>query len=745
MRLVRNPSYKHSPELLNKFNSYKSLIFFKDHSQYTEDILTTTLEAVEKSKKMMLKSEHILWLTKQIYEKKPSIIQVEEDYIPPVRLHFQNQSLLNPISNYDNLSDLNMDIQKLDESDGDIISDKELNVFFERDGWLLSMPYTTKASIFLGKDTDWCTARVKSDNMFINYVGQAEKDILLFYIIRIKGNPHKNPNDKISVGFIDGKPNFSATRGGMTVNAKNEGVTLDAYKKILGEVVANEFMQRMINKAQEIGNKHPIKEELTLISQSAERYIKKTSEYAKENELKNFKKVLSQYDLSEEVDLLLNSVGLMSLNDFFLYINPKKNTADDETYFENEDYDDDYLDETYNRKKPIKTLKNETSRKKYKAFFFSDNGVVIKKDDDQIALCFNGILYHDGNFNPEEIPMYFYSGALYDDLEYKITYEKTKAVKYIKKTIENYRDISEENKSKYRNVIETIDTPIGKISIVCKHKIVKDKNQEIFVMEESGRIIGSISSSWRGPVILLPWMYREFDIDGYLAYFWGKINPSDKYTSMSYNDIESQTKRWSLTVKELYENGAYSRLINKGIITQGKVDEIMSRLMPQHHPLYTSKQKTKRERDVIIHADDYIFYIYDTKFFESNNESDILAYGFLRGNKRVGLFFLKIDYEEGFGEIIVLAALQFLRNEGEKLYIGQGYKDYFDEEIIDNINRDYGSPITRDGDYIFLSKDVLNLDHYKLVERNFIRKNFKEEHEKFEKITNLVEMAEAKW
>ncbi len=736
MRLVRNPSYKHSSELINKFNYYKNLISFKDHSQYTEELLLATLDAVEKSKKLSLKSEHILWITDQVYKHKLSIKQVEEDYLPSLKLHFQNKNLLNPIGQYKNVSELNTDIQKLEDGENEFVSDKEMDVFFEKDNWRLALPHTTKASCLLGKETDWCTARTKSENLFLQYVGDAKSDIFIFYIIRVNANSRKNPDDKMSIGFFNGKPIFDGKDGGMTVNSKNTGITLDKYKKLLGEDLANEFLLQMTNKIIKFGGKHPLKKELTLVAKSPKKYLKKANEYKKNKELDRFKRILNEYELDKEVDLLLNNVGLMTLDEFFLYINPSR-AMESDTYFE-----EDYFDETYNRKKAVHTAVNNLNRNNWEASIFSDNGVVIKHDDEEVALCFDDVLYYDGNFNPEYIPMYFYSGSYNLHKEYRIEYKKTKAVKYIRKEIEKYRDISKSNKLKYSNVIEKIKTPVGDLSIVSQKEIEKNKNQDMFVMTEEGKIVGYAYSS-AGSNILLPWIYRDFDIDGVFAYFLGKANPSYKYQHMSYSDIEAETKRWSMEVKELSENGTYQRLIKEGIITEDKVMEIMSRLLPQHKQLYVPKEK--KEGNVIIHADDSSFCIYNTNFFESNSESDILAYGFFRENKRVGLFFLKIDYEDNFGEIIVLAALQSLRNTGERLYIGQGYKDYFDEEIIDNINRDYGSPITRDGDYIFLNTDVLDLNRFSLFEKNYIHQNFKERHERIEKITNLLEVAEAKW
>jgi hypothetical protein len=136
---------------------------------------------------------------------------VKDDYLPLIKFHFNNQDLLKPINSYSNVSELNSDIESLGE-ESEAVSEKELDIFFEKDGWILTMPHTTKASCLLGKGTDWCTSRTKSQNLFLSYIGRYSDDIVLFYVIKIDGNPKKNPNDKLSVGFENGKPIFDGKR-----------------------------------------------------------------------------------------------------------------------------------------------------------------------------------------------------------------------------------------------------------------------------------------------------------------------------------------------------------------------------------------------------------------------------------------------------------------------------------------------------------------------------------------------------
>ena len=305
MKFVRNPSHKHSLKLIEEFNRHKDSISFKDHTQYDEDLLKTTIVTILECKKIGLSSKHILWLTKQIYDNKLTEKQIEEDFLPLVKFHYYNQELLAPIESYKNISTLGIDIESLSE-ESETVSENELDIFFEKDGWILAMPHTTKASCLLGKGTTWCTSRTKSQNLFLSYVGDPSVKKILFYVIKINGNPSKNPNDKLSVGFINGKPIFNGNFGGITVNSSNSGITIYDFASILGSELAKEMLRKMDEKSQSIKGEHPASKEMERIAKSVDKYIKKINDLKYESAINNFKAMIaSYYKLSKEVESLL--------------------------------------------------------------------------------------------------------------------------------------------------------------------------------------------------------------------------------------------------------------------------------------------------------------------------------------------------------------------------------------------------------------------------------------------------------
>jgi hypothetical protein len=79
----------------------------------------------------------------------------------------------------------------------------------------------------------------------------------LFYVINKHGDPQTEPNSKISVGFVNGEPQFDKRDGGLTVNSVNDGVTFEKFKEVVGETNSVKFLNLMKERIKELGGKHP--------------------------------------------------------------------------------------------------------------------------------------------------------------------------------------------------------------------------------------------------------------------------------------------------------------------------------------------------------------------------------------------------------------------------------------------------------------------------------------------------------
>jgi len=244
------------------------------------------------------------WLAKQILNKFKNVEEasknvekafknVKEDYIPVLVSY--NKNLKKPEIkdiNLDNVSDiqqLNSILNSLGSEICIIATEAELGKVTEKDGWEVFLPHTTEASIVLGKrycgkrDNTWCTTREDGENLFLNYA--IIDKVALFYVIK-KGQcaDRRNPEYKMSVGFVNGEPKFNMGSGNITVDAANENLTFERFQQVLGEELADEFLEEMKQRMGVLGNEPPALKEMEMLVATPEKFKKKFEGY-KDNEI----------------------------------------------------------------------------------------------------------------------------------------------------------------------------------------------------------------------------------------------------------------------------------------------------------------------------------------------------------------------------------------------------------------------------------------------------------------------------
>ena len=293
--------------VVNRFLTLKDSIFLPDPLKYTLESMQLVIAVIDLSKKSGLKANEIKWITKQMLENpKLTLENIKEDFIPILKTYSKNKQGFEDLWKYKNIAQLARAMEeKSDEIEGSA-TDQEKDIFYREGGWLLAMPHTTAASCELGSGTTWCTARTKSQNLFLSYVGRGE-NIILFYVIREGGNPRTNPTDKISVGFINGEPAWDQGHGGITVDANNDSVTEEEFSNLLGPEVASRFIEKMREKVGGLGGSHPAKKEIEKLAVNEKLLQKKLLTFKGNDELIDFVHlVLSQTNVSNGVFLLLS-------------------------------------------------------------------------------------------------------------------------------------------------------------------------------------------------------------------------------------------------------------------------------------------------------------------------------------------------------------------------------------------------------------------------------------------------------
>ena len=165
--------------------------------------------------------------------------------------------------------------------------------------WDVVMPHSKESSCQLGKDTTWCTAATQSGNLFYNYVARPHQDITLYYLIKKGAQARENPEEKLSVGFRNGKPVLNGRSGGLSVDAANRGLDQDRFKQILGDQ-AEPALQAMQAHADSIGGKHPAKKKLEEMARNVDKFREQISPMGT-NEKADFVRQILELEPSAEV------------------------------------------------------------------------------------------------------------------------------------------------------------------------------------------------------------------------------------------------------------------------------------------------------------------------------------------------------------------------------------------------------------------------------------------------------------
>ena len=304
-------------QVFNDFETFKPYFVLPDATQYTLSELKFSVSAAKFLKENGIKAEKgkptISWFLGQIRKVKDISWQfIKEDYLPLLKSYVRNISLLKPISEYSEISELHKDIDAKQVGVYKPATESEKDIFFRSNGWSVAMPQTTEASCDLGAGTTWCTARKgeEEQNLFLSYVGRGDQDIILFYVMKDGADPKTDPWSRLSVGFINGEPAFDQGAGNISVNAANNNLTEDKFNQLLGENVAALFLKKMMEKAESVSGKHPAKKELEEIALNVNKFKQKMDSFRNEDYRLDFienvlNTYVNTYNISPEIFHLL--------------------------------------------------------------------------------------------------------------------------------------------------------------------------------------------------------------------------------------------------------------------------------------------------------------------------------------------------------------------------------------------------------------------------------------------------------
>jgi hypothetical protein len=142
------------------------------------------------------------------------------------------------------------------------------------------------------------------------------------------GDSRVDPYAKINLATVKGEPHFSAQMGGLSVDAKNNGLTRQKFDEALGDE-ADDILEAIIQHAASVGE-HPAKKEVDASVQNLAAWKKATAKLGKDE--------FSYYMYSSLKDRpAAKEVLLDALSD------PRTKAYDKKVVYGNENFDDDML------------------------------------------------------------------------------------------------------------------------------------------------------------------------------------------------------------------------------------------------------------------------------------------------------------------------------------------------------------------------------------------------------------------
>jgi hypothetical protein len=248
-------------ERINFIKKYSDRIFAKDLTKYSKEMIGSMFFAVTFLVKNKFPKDYSLWLTEKVYKLGLSEKEIEEDYLPLLRVAVLNKDSISDIFAFASAHELSLFINETIE-DEIVDSDNELGIFYDDNETVIAFPQTIRASIFLGNGTSWCTSRKDENNRFLDYA--INDRILLFYVIDKNGDTKKDSMAKIAIGY---RNDFLFNQES-TVDSKNNKLSINMLEQKFGNKL-DVILSEIENLAKEIGDEHPISNKIQNLAKEA--------------------------------------------------------------------------------------------------------------------------------------------------------------------------------------------------------------------------------------------------------------------------------------------------------------------------------------------------------------------------------------------------------------------------------------------------------------------------------------------
>lgn len=417
-----------------------------------------------------------------------------------------------------------------------------------------------------------------------------------------------------------------------------------------------------------------------------------------------------------------NEIGLMTKDEFLKFKNPQ------DKHHGQDSYDFDLVKMNQDYPSTVGTA-GSSGDDRYTVLKFN-RGYQILHDEEMVGIIFNGVMYYDRPSMKRRLPTRVFDMGKTVDLEV----QSVKQVKYLSEMMPLISPIAKLNEQRYPVVIQHIKVQGESMAVRAERTPERNKQVSIAIFNSAGWVVATGSDEWGATLLTVAREYRGKGLGKIIGRYWYEFNPDSTSGGFTGAGERNAIALWEERVREFNARGWYSELIHRGDITLARVKEILrdtGQRAPSSRP--APEPGTKATGDILVFSDDVTFIVYDRAFLEEQDEKFIHGFGFFR-DAQVGVYIYRIEYDRPFADLTTKVALQMARDNGEKLYNGEGYHD-----MIEGLDKIPG--VVQDGDYIEVTRDLVPLKALAAKERR-LRKAVDPYEETY---SMLVEMAESKW
>ena len=424
-----------------------------------------------------------------------------------------------------------------------------------------------------------------------------------------------------------------------------------------------------------------------------------------------------------------NEAGLRTLSEYLNLLNPNGivHSSDSFDYTSlkmNEEFIRHYVGKVDTRREPLSVHRSTLGL------------IFVDEDKRPVAVIGpDGVLYYEAR--AFDIPNNMQTGPHRDPIPLGI--ERRKQVKYIADYVALVDNVARRNVDKYPVVLRRFMYAGESMVIRAEQQPVPDEGTNLAVLDSAGRVVAVAQNEWGATLISVAREARSRGLGKVLSKVWHELNPSFDSGGMTPRGSNLMSSVWVDRVREFMARGWYSQLIRDGRLTREQVSKIIADLpgsrsfTPAAAPVIKARPMLMSDGETFVTVYDQAI-LEDPSLLEDPDDKYIYGHAFLHDDSHVGTYVFSIDYDRPYAQLTTQAILQLARDNGHRLYDGEGYHDIL--EGIESI-----PAVEREGDYLVVTRDLIPLRSAAALERRM--RKVADRYGELE--AAIQERADAKW